>query len=250
MTYPFVKARHFHSGRQGQQPIWVVLHTAETNELPNSAEGVANYFATTDRKASAHLTADSNSVVRSVKDTDTAFGAKGANNLGLHMEHAGRAKQTAAEWADAYSTAMLGQSAKAVALWCREFNIPVRFVDRKLLLAHQPGITTHDEVSKAFPGTGHWDPGPAFPMTDYLALVRAHLHPPEEDVPLVLKVWSKQGDNRLWLCECLTKDSRPFRRTEITTLEAAQYELDDGAVREVQPGSILDKVPKATSTIG
>lgn len=194
--YPFVKARWFHTGRQGKQPIWVVVHTAETNELASSAEGVARYFATTDRQASAHLIADSDGIVRSVLDRDTAFAAKGANNLGLHMEHAGRAKQTAAEWADVYSAAMLEISAVGVALWCREFNIPARFVDRQGLVAGEPGITTHAEVSAAFPGSGHWDPGPAFPMTHYLALVRAHLHPPEDDD--MLQTVQCKGDARLF----------------------------------------------------
>lgn len=190
--YPFLQARHYYQGRQGAQPIWIVLHSAESLERHDTAENIARYFSTTSTKASAHLSSDDNSTVRSVRDHDTAFGAKHANNLGLHIEHAGEARQTAMEWLDTFSTTMLThQSAPAVARWCREYNIPPRYIDHKLLLAHQPGITTHAQVSRAFPSSGHWDPGPHFPIGYYINVVRQLIHPQDPvedgDMPVLIQ---------------------------------------------------------------
>lgn len=173
-----IQARWYAKGPRAKGAIdLVVVHTMESAEKGATAESVAKYFATTDRKASAHWCIDADSEVRCVDDADIAYHAPGASHRSIGLEHAGFARQSPAEWADEYSTQMLLRSARLAASICRQYGIPVRFVDAAGLRAGAAGITTHAEVSKAFPdkGSGHWDPGPHFPMLGYLADVGREL---------------------------------------------------------------------------
>lgn len=153
----------------------VVLHDAEVPETATSAEGVANYFATTATKASCHVACDSDSEVRCVLDKDVAWAAPRANHNGLQLEMAGYARQTPIEWDDPYSRAMLGRAATIVADWLATYKLPAEFVDAAGLRAGQRGVTTHAQVSLAFHETDHTDPGPNFPGKPFMALVRTKL---------------------------------------------------------------------------
>jgi N-acetyl-anhydromuramyl-L-alanine amidase AmpD len=155
-----------------------VLHTGELPEKPTGAEAVANYFSRPRDKngnvvtASSHFVHDNDSTVQCVLEKDIAYAAPGANNNGIQIEHAGYARQTAAEWADDYSMRELQISAQLTAKLCVKYAIPPNFVDDIGLLAGARGITTHVAVSKAFKRSTHTDPGPNFPMEHYLELVR------------------------------------------------------------------------------
>lgn len=151
----------------------IVIHTMEAPEGAATAEQIAAYFAKPSTRASAHVCADSDSLVRCVADQDTAWAAPGANANGLQLELAGYAKQTAAEWADAYSTAMLELAAQQCAEWVRKYGIPVRHLTVAELKAGRMGFVAHDDVSKAFGKSTHWDPGPNFPWGPFLARVSA-----------------------------------------------------------------------------
>lgn len=181
MTETKIQARWYAKGPRRNPINLIVIHTMEAAEKGTTAENVARYFATTDRKASAHWCIDADSEVRCVDDDDIAYHAPGASHRSIGLEHAGYARQTAAEWADEYSTRMLLRSAALTARICAQYGIPIRPVDAVGLKRGDAGITTHAEVSKAFPdkGSGHWDPGPHFPMLGYLEDVRAALPRPE-----------------------------------------------------------------------
>lgn len=192
MTYPYVPAR-WKTVTSGRHPTLIVLHAMQSPEKPTGAEACANYFKTTDRKASAHLCIDNNSIVRSVLDKDVAYAAKHANARGLHIEHAGYSAQSAQDWRDPFSDGMLSLSAVAARKWCDTYDIPVTFLDAKELRAGKPGITTHAQVEKAFPSSGHWDPGPNFPIDYYLTLVDASVFLPKEFVmPVVNAVAARR----------------------------------------------------------
>lgn len=174
----FQQAEQYKAIAAGRKVDLVVLHTGELPEKPTGAEAVANYFSRPRDAngnvvtASSHFVHDDDSTVQCVLEKDIAYAAPGANNNGIQIEHAGYARQTAAEWADDYSTRELTISAQLTAKLCAKYAIPPNYVDDLGLLAGARGITTHVSVSKAFKRSTHTDPGPNFPMERYLELVR------------------------------------------------------------------------------
>ena len=170
----FVAARNFTPAARKTVDV-VVIHTMEAPEASTTAEAVAAWAAGPQApQASWHYAIDDDSIVQCVKEEDVAWAAPSRNQTGIQLEHAGYARQTAEQWCDPFSTRMLERSARLVAQICKRWGIPIEFVDAAGLLAGGRGITTHAEVTKG-PGKGlttHTDPGPHFPMTRYLELVR------------------------------------------------------------------------------
>lgn len=167
-----IKARWFTEGRTAPIRV-IVIHDMEAPEGPLTAENCANYFRTTSTQASAHVCVDNNSAVRCVDDSDTAWAAPGANNDGLQIEIAGYMRQTRGQWLDIYTTAALGQAAKVTAAWAQKHNIPIRHLTVAQLKAGERGFVGHVDVSNAYHRTDHGDPGPNFPWTEFLNMVRA-----------------------------------------------------------------------------
>lgn len=195
----FIQARNYTKGRETRIDV-VVLHTMEAPEKPDTAEAIARYFATTTRDASAHYCVDSNSIVQCVRDEDVAWAAPGANSDGIQIEHAGYARQTRGDWEDDFSKGMLELSARLAAEKCREYRIPVVWLYPADLRAGRRGITSHDNVSKAFGRSTHYDPGKGFPVQRYLRMVARHLGDGGGDFPPVKdeETTVKQGDDS-WL---------------------------------------------------
>lgn len=169
-----VRARWFTEGRTAPVRV-IVCHDMEAPEKATTAEAVANYFATTSTKASAHVCVDSDSAVRCVDDGDTAWAAPGCNNDGLQLEIAGYMRQTRAQWMDDYSKAALGQAAKVAAAWAKKYSIPVKHLTVAELKAGKRGFVGHVDVSDAYHRTDHGDPGPGFPWDYFLGLVLAEM---------------------------------------------------------------------------
>lgn len=192
MSFPFVQARWFHPG--GNTPVnRIVIHTMEYPEKPTAAEDIAKYFQRTDKKASAHYCCDDNSTIQCVKNADIAFHAP-PNTGSIGIEHGGYARQSAAEWQDDYSTKMLrDQSAPLVKLLMREFNIPHVWLGTQDLRAGYRGITSHNNVSKAFGQSTHTDPGPFFPVDDYMAWTQPDLNPNPQEDDMASKLWRPVG---------------------------------------------------------
>jgi N-acetyl-anhydromuramyl-L-alanine amidase AmpD len=167
----FVKAKHYHKGRISKIRL-IVIHDMEMKETLTTAEACARMFATTTRSASCHYSVDNNTVVQSVKDSDTAWAAPGANSDGLQFEHAGYASQSRRDWTDAYSRAMLARSAKLTAKLALKYKIqPVHITDRQLA-GNSTGFVSHAQVSRVFKQSTHTDPGPSFPWDAYMLMVR------------------------------------------------------------------------------
>lgn len=183
----YVQARNYRRGRAGGQILWIVLHSMEAPETVRRAEETAAYFASLGAPdSSVHACADLDSLVGCVEEEDTAYGAPGANDAGLHIEHAGYAGQTRAQWLDPYGIGMLRLSSRLAADWSVRHNIPPEFRTAADLEARRPGVTTHEEVKTAF-GGDHWDPGPEFPMDEYLRMMRAWINP-APPIPLPPKI--------------------------------------------------------------
>lgn len=174
--WPFKKARWFTDvpADKPRKVRLIVIHDMEYPEKNTAAEEVARYFATTDTKASAHICVDSDSIVQCVRDSDIAYAAPGANNDGIHIELAGYARQSAAEWDDAYSRALLDRAANATAQYCLKFGIPVCHMTNVQLQAGEKGIIGHYQASEVYKKSDHMDPGPTFPWEAFMEKVAAH----------------------------------------------------------------------------
>lgn len=208
MTYPFVPARGF-TPTSGRDIDLIVVHTIEAPETERSAEGCARYFQTTDRQVSAHYCIDNDSIVQCVHEKDVAWCAPGANHDGIHLEHAGFARQSPQDWRDPFSRAMLERSAQLAADIAVRYRIPVTWLSPLALIHGRRGFTSHNNVSIAFKRSNHWDPGPGFPQERYLAEVARHVpqRPPVEATPLVTREeWTWR---RWWLGEGEFRDFGP-----------------------------------------
>jgi hypothetical protein len=174
----FIAARNYTKVDPGRGVLWVVLHAMQNQEKPGRAKAAARWAAGSSApRASWHYGFDAEETWQSVKDKDVAWGASGANRHGLHFEHCGYSEQVADDWSDDFSARMLDRSARLCALKCREHGIPPRFVDAAALRRGEPGITTHAQVEKAWPSSGHWDPGLHFPLSHYVATVARLVQP-------------------------------------------------------------------------
>lgn len=171
MAYPFVKAKHFTSA-SGRKIDLIVIHSMEAPEKGQTAENCAAYFARGTVVASAHYCVDCNSIVQCVRDKDVAYGAPGANRNGVHIEHAGYARQTSLEWRDTYSWSMLELSARLVAELAHRHNIPLVWLSPEDVAAKEHGITSHWNITQGLKKGSHTDPGPGFPVEQYMALIK------------------------------------------------------------------------------
>jgi N-acetyl-anhydromuramyl-L-alanine amidase AmpD len=171
----FLEAKNFTKTDRSAEVKQIVLHTAEIVEKPTSAEALAKWAAGPQApRASWHFAVDNDTVAQSVLEKYIAWHAPGANQTGIVIELCGYARQTPAEWEDAFSAAVLERAAKLVAHLAAKWHIPVKFLDAAALRRGERGITTHAEVTKAFKQSTHTDPGAHFPMDRFLELVKSH----------------------------------------------------------------------------
>ncbi len=198
MGYPFIQAKWF-TPTNGRVIRGVCIHTMEAPDKPDTAESVAKWMSSLpeNRKASAHYFIDSDSIVQGVLDKDIAYGAPGANHDFLHLEHAGYAAQTDADWMSVYNRMMLERSAYLTAQLCLKYGIPVVWLSQYDLAEGKRGITSHANVtlwqqSLNKPGS-HTDPGPAFPVAYYLQRVDVHM----EQLKLIVNGKTVEADVRL-----------------------------------------------------
>lgn len=176
----FQPARWYRHGARRERPIWIVLHCTAGREGKRKAEDCAHMLATIPaasqggKPRSAHLVIDTDSCVQCVPFESEAYHCGGhGNRLGEGIELCGAATQTREQWLDALSLPMLGIAAHVVRWRCDVLEIPIVFRSALDLRAERPGVTTHAEISRAFPqDTRHIDPGPHFPIAELLDAAR------------------------------------------------------------------------------
>ena len=164
-------------GKATRDPCGIVLHATDGCEGPtkDDDEAAAISKPLVDKK-SFHYVVDSDSCTRCVPDLLTAWHARPhGNKWGIGIEICGRANQTRAQWLDPVSLATLSIAARLVADLCREHKFPAVLVDADGLKLGKRGITTHALVAAAWRESDHWDPGPGFPLEDFLEAVRQAL---------------------------------------------------------------------------
>lgn len=174
--WPLIRAKHFSKIPNKRGVRIIVIHSMEAPEKGDTAENVAKYFQNTVRQASAHICVDSNSIVQCVLDNDVAWAAPGANKDGIHIEMAGYAKQTKAEWLDPYSTLVLENTAYATAQYCLKYDIPPNHLSNSQLEDKvSRGIVGHVQVSEVFKKGDHTDPGKSFPWDYFISRIQENL---------------------------------------------------------------------------
>lgn len=158
------------SGRRTGNPTLIVMHDTEGG----TAQSIARYFSTVASGGSAHLVIDDQTCYRCLDDNQIPWAAPGANLNGFHIEQCGYAKWTTVIWKLSHIRTLRRAAYKA-AFHCKKFGIPPRFVWADGIRAGKKGITTHAEVTKAYPKLGsHTDPGPGWPRLLFMSLVKLY----------------------------------------------------------------------------
>lgn len=171
------KAYHQSGTRPNSAVTLIVLHSTEGG---GSAKNVAEYFTNPNSGGSAHLVIDDNACYRCLPNTVVPWGAPGANTNGFHIEQLGYAAWTNKEWLA--HPHMLERVAFKIHQHAQLFRIPLTFVNAAGLRAGHRGVTTHAEVSKAFPNNAgnHHDPGTGYPMAHVLAMTHGFASRPKK----------------------------------------------------------------------
>jgi N-acetyl-anhydromuramyl-L-alanine amidase AmpD len=180
----------------------IVIHTTEGSAHATSAEDGAAYDARRTDGTSTHFFHDSSSTVQCVRTEDIAHTARTQGNLrGIHHELCARTAWTDTQWATEYARAMLARAARQAARDAKKWGIPVRHLTVAQVADGQKGFCSHWDITRAFPQDGgtHTDPGPNFPWSNFLDMVRAELE--GDDMPIsdadvdkiVRGVWGKDG---------------------------------------------------------
>jgi len=163
----------------------IVIHTTEGSSRGESAEDGAAYDQRRTDGTSTHYFHDNDSTVQCVRTEDQAHAARTqGNRRGIQHELCGRAGSL--DWQSPYAQAMLARAAKQAARDAKKWGIPVRHLSVAQVADGAKGFCGHVDVTRAFPqdnGT-HTDPGPNFPWSEFLDMVRDELNPQEADVAL------------------------------------------------------------------
>lgn len=175
VAWPRIDAK-WKGGKRGRTTL-IVIHTTEYPERATAAEDIARYFASIPaigKKASSHIVVDNLKIIQCVPDSLEAYAAgPTGNSLGIHIELAGYARQSAAEWRDLYSNALLAHAADAVAQYALKYNLPIVRLTDDQLRNGRPGIVGHAQISAVWRESDHTDPGPDFPWMRLIAWARA-----------------------------------------------------------------------------
>jgi len=178
-------------GRPDGPPLWHVIHDMEKTESTDCAEWTANYFHTGagGRSVSSHYTVDDTSIVQCVllKHSAWTVGNRPGNNRGINWELCGFAAQSREQWLDPFGVAMLNRIVPIMRSDGLKYGIPPTKRTIAELQAYKPGVTSHNDLGKAFGFTDHTDPGINFPWDYFMALLQGAL-PEEKDVPTLIRV--------------------------------------------------------------
>jgi N-acetyl-anhydromuramyl-L-alanine amidase AmpD len=173
--WPFVPAKYFQAvdHKTPRTVRVIVIHDMEAPEKIDTAEAIARYFQEMpdNRKASAHVCVDADSVVQCVHDRDVAYAAPGCNRDGIHIELAGYGKQTRDEWLDTYGQSLIGLGANVAAQYCLKYGIPATHLTNEQLEQGARGIVGHAQVTAVYHESDHTDPGPNFPWDVFMMRV-------------------------------------------------------------------------------
>ncbi len=150
----------------GSRPLsaikMVIVHCTEGSTAAGAAGWWARPYVAPGSNGSAHVVSDDVVTYRCVDDDQVAYGAKGYNYVGFHIEICGFGRWSREEWLS--HKPRLEQAATFHAAANLRYGIP-------LVESLTNGYHSH----RGLPGNDHTDPGPNFPWDYYLSRVRAHM---------------------------------------------------------------------------
>ena len=190
---PYVAARN-QSPASGQ-PRLIVIHSMECPVETGRASQVAHWFADpTSPRASAHYMVDPAEVWCGVKPPATAWHVGSANTYrggaSIGIEQTGYAYST--DWWTPDALEQLDLLVDLVGSLCDRYDIPRRWLGVAELQAGEAGISTHGLCSAAGIGTDHTDPGPNWPVEEFMRRLVGAPTPSEEDT---VNVWLMRAKN-------------------------------------------------------
>ena len=148
----------------GSRPLstidMIVVHCTEGSTAAGAAGWWARPVVMDGTEGSAHIVFDDDIAIRAVDDDQVAYGARGYNFNGLHIEIAGFTRWTRDEWLE--HRPRLAAAAAFQGAAHRTYGVPFRE-------STVNGYHSH----RGLPGNDHTDPGPNFPWDVYLPQVQA-----------------------------------------------------------------------------
>ncbi len=163
------------SSRNGRNVSAVAVHSTESADQPGTTAdlvAIRNWFDNPASQASSHIGIDGAGNTEVWVHSDRkAWTILDLNSVTCNIEFIARAAQSASEWEEE----QIKQGARWAAYWCLKYDIPAqRGIVRNLAgnaVITKKGIITHKQLTDAGFGS-HTDPGPNFPMSRFLELVR------------------------------------------------------------------------------
>lgn len=160
------------SSRNGVKPQIIVLHTTEGHNRPGVGDlaDLAAFFDRISTQASSHVANDAEGHdCRMVPDERKAWTQANLNSPALSIEQVGFAATPKGDWFED-APKQLANTAKWIAYWHGEWDIPIQRGVTSGTAILKPGVCSHAQLGME--GGGHHDPGSAYPFEYVLDLAR------------------------------------------------------------------------------
>lgn len=186
-------ALHHGGERLPSSVRYIVLHSTEGD----TAEGAAEWFMQPASGGSANLVVDDTTCYRTLGDNVIPWGAPPLNTKGYHIEQAGFANWTRAQWMKHEKT--IERAAYKASLRCKWYRIPAVLLDAAALERDfgvipegdaggvpplpgplHGGIVTHRIIDSVYHESDHTDPGAHYPLDVFMHHLAHYLDPKHE----------------------------------------------------------------------
>lgn len=172
----------------------IMLHATDGSERMNSAHGVCAWWDVTKYKdaktgevktkprGEAHFVCDPGQVICYAPASRNVPHGNAGSGWSIGVEITGLAKQTREEWLDHLSRGALTFAAQLCADLCIVYGLEVRRLTPDEIKAINAGTDTtttgfvlHSDMRDVLKSGTHWDPGPHFPLLDFMIAVLGYI---------------------------------------------------------------------------